>query len=50
MIIPNRSIPKNVPRTLPEPTVILVPPIITPAITINSMHTPVTPGFTYPNL
>ena len=34
-IIPNKRIPKKVPRTLPEPPVILVPPIITPAITIN---------------
>ena len=38
-IIPKRSIPKNVPKTLPEPPVILVPPIITPAITINSIPT-----------
>ena len=45
-IIPKRSIPKNVPKTLPEPPVILVPPIITPAITINSIPTPVTPGLT----
>ena len=50
LIIPNNNIPKNVPKTLPEPPVMLVPPIITPAITINSIPTPVTPGFTYPNL
>ena len=46
LIIPKRRIPKNVPKTLPDPPVILVPPIITPAITINSIPTPVTPGFT----
>ena len=44
--MPSRRIPKKVPKTLPEPPVILVPPIITPAITMNSIPTPVTPGFT----
>ena len=38
------------PKTLPEPPVILVPPIITPAITMNSIPTTVTHGFTEPNL
>ena len=43
-IIPNNNIPKKVPRTLPEPPVILEPPIMTPAITIKSIPTPQTPG------